>query len=358
MKALLFALLCATAAATHAEQVNAGSDWLVFLSAEIKRPYGIDASRLSDPQGEFVAQIVFNHSYGVARVLVESELSNDDAGIDRFQVGWQVGEDNTLWLGKFHQPASAWSFGHDHGHYLETAIIVPSVEEWEDEAGLLPHSAVGALWDSEHRIGSAASWQFSAAAGFTPLPNREDSHRYWMPLVPEHSGSVSWSARAAYCPTYLEETRVGVLLGRQALRFTRLADAALSAYQEGDESVYGIFADWARARWRAQSSVYDVNLILRGSAGQRSEHFIAGFAQIERQWNHHLTVFARREDFSRIQNSQYAAAFGDHLTIARSAAGVRWDATRHQAYTLEAARSRTIADRYTEVHLQWSALVQ
>ncbi len=358
MKALLFALLCAASAATHAEEVNAGSDWLVFLSAEIKRLYGIDAARLSDPQGEFAAQIVFNHFYGAARVLVEGELSNDDAGIDRFQVGWQVGEDNTLWLGKFHQPASAWSFGHDHGHYLETAIIVPSVEEWEDEAGLLPHSAVGALWDSEHRIGSAALWQFSAAAGFTPLPNREDSHRYWMPLVPEHSGSVSWSARAAYCPTYLEETRVGVLLGRQALRFTRLADAALSAYQEGDESVYGVFLDWAREPWRAESSVYDVKLVLRGGAGQRSEQFIAGFAQIERQWHHELTLFARREDCSRIQSSRYAAAFGDHLTIARSAVGVRWDATRHQAYTIEAARSRTITDRYSEVHLQWSAALQ
>ena len=103
VKALLFALLCAASAATRAEEVNAGSDWLVFLSAEIKRPYGIDAARLSDPQGEFAAQIVFNHFYGAARVLVEGELSNDDAGIDRFQVGWQVGEDNTLWLGKFHQ---------------------------------------------------------------------------------------------------------------------------------------------------------------------------------------------------------------------------------------------------------------
>ena len=351
-------ILFVTATPGYAAQSNSQSDWLVFLSAENQRPFGIDSSLQPDPNGEYAAQILFNHTYGALHLLVESEVSNDDSGIDRLQIGWQIDADNSLWLGKFHQPASSWNFGHDHGHYLQTAISVPSIEAWEDDGGLLPQSTVGALLDSEHRIGSAAGLQLATAAGFAPTPTPEDPHRYWIPLVPGHGHQLSWSGRATFYPTYLGDRGIGVLLARQRMQLGNLPALTAAGWRQADESVCGAFADWGFEPWRLLASLYNVDLVLRGGGSQHAESFIAGYVQIERHFGNRWTLFARREDSSRIQDSIYVSAFGDRLPIQKSLAGLRWEFTPRQAITVEAARVRTTADTFYEARLQWSAVIR
>jgi hypothetical protein len=128
-------------------------------------------------------------------------------------------------------------------------------------------------------------------------------------------------------------------------------------------SIYGGYADWNREPWRIIAANYYVDVALDPTA--RSESFIAGYAQAERQLPHELTVFGRIEDSSRMQESRYVALFNDHdgdagdlgVALRRQVLGLRWDFIRRQALTIELSHIVSIQQKTDEVRLQWSAVV-
>ena len=76
--------------------------------------------------------------------------------------------DTVLWLGRFHQPASAWNTEHHHGQYLQTDITRPYIERWEDEQGIIPQHITGLLLESRQSIGKDGAIQFYGGIGAAP----------------------------------------------------------------------------------------------------------------------------------------------------------------------------------------------
>ena len=84
------------------------------------------------------------------KTLIELAFEYNNAGslgadLERAQVGYGFGENNTLWLGRFHTPYGYWNTGFHHGAQLQTAISRPRFIDFEDKGGILPSHSVG-MW--------------------------------------------------------------------------------------------------------------------------------------------------------------------------------------------------------------------
>ena len=357
---ILALLLLAAALLPMRVRASDGADdssLLGFLSARGSERF--DAARPGGrpAHGAAIADVLYTYSHGELRLLGEGSVATDDAEIDRLQVGWEPVPDTLVWLGKFHQPASSWNFGHDHGHYLQTAISTPAIEKWADDAGALPQNITGALFDSRQPLGSAGV-QISVAVGIAPNPIEKDDRSYWVRPVSRGSHQVGWSARLALLPDYVGSNSIGLLGARHKLDVDDFAaDGFLNGARSVDEAVYGAYADGDWDRWSLHAAVYYVDLTLREAAASRNESFVAGYAQLERRFADRYTAFARQEDSARSQESSYLHAVQDHFAVRRSLVGVRWDFARHQAITVETSRTTTLSNRFTKISLQWSAVV-
>jgi hypothetical protein len=333
------------------------SSLLAFLSARGSERFDADRPSGRSAHGTAIADVLYTYSRGRLRLLAEGAAATDDAEIDRLQVGWEPVPDTLVWLGKFHEPASSWNFGHDHGHYLQTAISTPAIEKWADDAGVLPENITGALFDSRRPMGSAAI-QVSLAVGIAPNPIRKDDRSYWVRPISAGSHQVGWSARLALLPDYVGSNGIGLLGAKHKLNAdVPVADGSLKGAREVDETVYGAYADGDWDPWSLHGALYHVDLSLRGTAAMINENFVAGYAQLERRFADRYTAFFRHEDSARIQESSYLQAVQSHFAVRCSLVGVRWDFARHQAITVETSRTMTLSDRFTKISLQWSAVV-
>jgi len=334
------------------------STLLAFLSARGSERFDADRPSGRPAHGAAIADMLYTYSRGKLRLLAEGAVATDDAEIDRLQVGWEPVPDTLVWLGKFHEPASSWNFGHDHGHYLQTAISTPAIEKWADDAGVLPENITGVLFDSRRPMGSAAV-QVSIAAGVAPNPAETDHRTYWERPISNGSHQVGWSARLALLPDYAGSNSIGLLGARYKLDADELvARGLLNGERDVDETVYGTYIDGDWHPWSLHAAVYDVDLSLRGTETGRNESFVAGYVQLERRFADRYTAYFRHEDSARTQESTYLHADQNHFTVRSSLAGVRWDFARHQAITVETSRTTTFSNRFTKISLQWSAVVR
>jgi hypothetical protein len=340
------------------DESGGDSSLLAFLSARGSERFDADRPSGRPAHGAAIADVLYTYSHGQLRLLAEGAAATDEAEIDRLQVGWEPVADTVLWLGKFHEPASSWNFGHDHGHYLQTAISTPSIEKWADDAGVLPENITGVLFDSRRPMGSAAL-QVSLAAGVAPNPVQKDDRTYWVRPISDGSHQVGWSARLALLPDYVGSNSVGLLAAKHKLDANDfVADGRLNSARNVDEAVYGAYAGGDWDSWSLHAAGYHVDLSLRGTAATRNESFVAGYAQLERRFADRYTAYLRHEDSSRAQESSYLRAVQNHFALRRSLVGVRWDFIRHQAITVEASRTATLSNRFSKISLQWSAVVQ
>lgn len=355
----ILAILLLTAALVPARlPANEGADGsslLGFLSARGSERFDADRPLNHPARGAAIADLLYTPSRGRLRLLIEGECATDDAELDRAQLGWELIPDTMLWLGKVHEPASSWNFGHDHGHYLLTAISTPAIERWADDTGALPQSIAGLLFDSRRPVGTSAAVQVSLAVGIAPNPIQDKQRSFWLDPISRGSHRVGWSARVALLPDYLGNA-VGLLGARHKLDAGDFAAKGLLQGRDVDETVLGAYADGVWNQWTLHSALYYVDLSLQ-TPNARNENFAAGYAQLERRLTERYTVFARQEVSARAQESTYLHAVQNRFAVREPLAGVRWDFTRHHALTLEASRPTTLSNRYTRFSLQWSAVV-
>ena len=358
-RSLAIVLVTAALAPTRllANDARDDSSLLAFLSARGSERFNADRPRGRPEQGEALADVLYTYSRGALHILAEGDASTDDAQLDRLQIGWEAVPETLVWLGKFHEPASSWNFGHDHGHYLQTAISTPSIERWTDDAGVLPENITGLLFDSRHRTGAEAAVQVSLAAGIVPNPTPRTDNSYWVRTVSAGEHRVGWSARLAMLPDYASTNSFGLLAARHRLDASGLETIGRFDARTVNQSVYGVYADGDWGQWSLHATAYYVELSLQATSKPRTESFIAGYAQLERRFADRYTVYARHENAARAPESTYLRAVHSNFAVRRNLAGARWDFTRHQAITLEIERTTALTNRFTRIGLQWSAVV-
>jgi hypothetical protein len=351
-------LTLSSANAALADHEHASNEFEVFLAAEAI--HGSAQAHAGDDDTWFNADFVFGITQHKFRVFGEFYVTPDERDLERLQFGYEFVPETVLWLGRFHQPASAWNTEHHHGRYLQTAITRPFIERWEDEQGLIPQHITGALFESRRPVGGEGAIQFAGGAGAGPaLTNNQLDP---IDLIDHNPGEhrLSLTARVAYLPEYTGASSFGVLYGHDHI--ATASEPVINALNSHNAvlSIAGVYADWYSDSWRVITATYYVDVALDPTA--RDESFISGYVQAERQLPHGLTVFGRLENSSRMQESSYVALFEDHdgdidIALRRNALGLRWDYARRQALTVELSHVVSLHEQSDEIRLQWSAVV-
>lgn len=352
-------LLCiGVSISSAAEHEHSSDEFEVFLAAEAM--HGTDHNSAGDDDTWFDADFLFGLSEQQFRAFGEFYVTPDEHDLERFQVGYEFAPETTLWLGRFHQPASAWNSEHHHGQYLQTAITRPFIERWEDEQGLIPQHITGALFDTRQAVSDHAL-QLSTGVGFGP--GIQDHEYEPISLINDSSSGrhrLSVSGRLAFLPQYDSGSSAGLLYARDE---TQTASAPVISFLQSSHitlTLYGAYVDWTFDPWRVIAVNYYVDIALDANA--HDESFIAGYVQAERLLPHNLTAFGRIEDSSRMQESRYVALFDDHdndidVAFQREALGMRWDFLRRQALTIELSHVISAYKKSNEVRLQWSGVI-
>lgn len=353
---ILAALACQPARSQHQ---HPASEFDVFLSADGVAGHGQPHPREED-DAWFTADVVFGLTHEQFRVFGEYFISSEEHDLERFQIGYEVVPDTVVWLGRFHQPASAWDTEHHHGRYLQTAITRPSIENWEDEDGLIPQHITGALVESSWPIHANVGIQFAAGAGIGPALTSDDNEPF--DLVSSNPGrhGASFMARLGFMPDYAGTSSAGLLFGHDQLFASRQVAASALQSNHAVLTIVGAYANWTLDEWSIIGTCYYVGVGLDRPTSDES--FASAYLQVERHLPHQLTAFARVEDSpgmrrSRYVNQKYGHSTDIDIAIRRQAGGLRWDFASTQALTIEIGHEIALTQRGNEVRLQWSAVV-
>ncbi len=328
---------------------------VLFLSTEAHR---ISSSRSTDALNEdawFSADIVLALTRDKFRLFGEYLVSPAEHDLERFQAGYELVPNAVVWLGRYHQPGSAWNTEHHHGRYLQTSITRPSIELWEDEAGIVPQHVSGVLLDTRPSLGDAGGLQVSLGSGLGPRIQEGQLDAFDLLDPHESSRRISWTGRVGWLPDDAGASAVGLLFARHRIPVLDGSIVNLPTATEVRQEVYGAYTNWTQDPWHVLGAIYDVRFALRGAGVARSERFIAGYLQVARQLPRGVLVYGRIEDSSHAGRSLYLSGnFGD-FEVRRALAGVRWDVRPRHALTFEAGRGTTIRAHQNEFRLQWSA---
>jgi hypothetical protein len=331
------------------------SEFVLFLSAEAHHFTAPESGSELNEDANVIGDALLAIDRDRFRLLGEFQLSREEHDLERFQVGFEPIADTVIWLGRFHQPGSAWNTEHHHGRYLQTSVTRPSVELWEDELGIIPQHITGLMADSRRQIGDYGGVQLAAGAGFGTTITNEGLDPVDL-LDPHFAGRhIALSGRIAYLPNFVGTSAFGLLVSRGVMPVVTNSTAALLHADRVEQTVYGGFANWNGDMWRLTSAVYDVQMSLTGMVGSRRDHFVAGYAQLERQFSHQLTLYGREENSSHAGDSVYILVDHPDFELRRATVGLRWDFWRHQALTMEGAHGQTSRATEFEYRLQWSA---
>jgi hypothetical protein len=289
------------------------------------------------------------------RLFGEYLLTAEEHDLERLQVGYELAANTVLWLGRFHQPGSAWNTDHHHGRYLQTSITRPAVERWEDENGIIPQHIAGVLLDSRWPLGDQGGMQFSLGSGLGPRIEKGELQPLDLLDVHESGRHVSWIGRLAYLPDYTGPSAFGLVFAHHRIPVVDNSIVNFPDANEVEQEIYGAFGEWHQDPWRVIGAAYNVGLQMRGPAAAKDERFTFGYVQGERQLPRGLVVYGRWEDSSHASSSTYLSGNYPELELRRALVGLRWDFRPRNALTLEVGRSETFRAYQSEFRLQWSA---
>lgn len=357
------AITCVIACGAHAQTPPEHSsdhghpdkELVLFVSGEA---HHISSSRSTSALNEdawLSADIVLALTRDRFRLFGEYLLSAEEHDLERFQLGYELVPNTIVWLGRFHQPASAWNTEHHHGRYLQTSITRPSIELWEDESGIVPQHISGLFVDSRRPLGDRGGLQIALGAGLGPRVDEGELDAYDLLDPHESRRHVSWSGRIAFLPDYTGGSAIGIVFARHRIPVIDGSIVNAPATNEIRQELYGAFVNWGQDPWHVLAAVYDVRFALHGPAPTRSERFVAGYLQVSRQLPNNLVGYGRVEESGRARRSLYLTGNHSDFELRRVILGLRWDVRPRHALTLEAGRGETIRERQNEIRLQWSA---
>ncbi len=342
----------------HNMSSEPSSEFVLFVSSEAHHFSEAASNGELNEDAPLIGDAVLAVNHGQFRLFGEFGLSTEEHDLERFQIGYEVIPNTVVWIGRFHQPASAWNTEHHHGRYLQTAITRPSIELWEDEDGVVPQHITGVYVDSRRPIGESSGLHLAAGAGLG-VTIQKDGLQELNLLDPDASGRrLSLSARIAYLPNYVGTSEFGLLAAHNNMPVLDHVTSTLLHATNVEQNLYGVFANWSNEPWKIQAAVYDLEMNLTEVGSARPETVVAGYLQVERLLPKHLTAYAREENSDHANHSIYVTLNHPDFELRRATIGLRWDFLHNQALTAEIAKAQRVGAGNTEYRLQWSAALQ
>src|SRR3984957_8356909 len=274
-------LALGSAHSAFADHEHMSNEFEVFVAGEAYQ--GSGQAHAGDDDTWFDADVVFGLTEHKFRVFGEYYITPEERDLERLQFGYEFVPETVLWLGRFHQPGSAWNTEHHHGRYLQTSVTRPSVELWEDELGIIPQHITGLMVDSRRQAGDYGGLQLAAGAGFGTTITDQGLDPVDL-LDPHFAGRrLALSGRIAYLPDFVGTSAFGLLVSHCDMPVLTKSTAAMLHADRVDQTVYGGFANWNGDLWRLTSAVYAGEMNLTGMVGSRRDNFVPGFAPLKKQ---------------------------------------------------------------------------
>ncbi len=265
--------------------------------------------------------------------------SKGQVGVDleRAQIGYQLADQATVWLGRFHTPFGYVNTAFHHGAWVNDSLRRPGFLNFEDSGGIVPTHTVGLWITGAPRVGTGKV-QYDAyvgngqqiQGGIIDMRSAGNTH-----------GDLIFGGRLAYL--FNSGATEGLTLGVHAFD-ARIDDDALPEHLTRVLS-YGGYAVYDTDQWEniAEFYLFD-DEDLSGSSGSHRSH--AGFVQLgyRTAWG---VPYARYESTSLDQTDNFFAAQTSGASYHRSALGLRYDLGSDAAVKLEFADTQ-LTDRSRE----------
>jgi hypothetical protein len=267
--------------------------------------------------------------------------------LERIQLGYQLADATTLWLGRFHTPYGYYNTAYHHGQQIATSLRRPRVVEFERTGGVLPAHTVGA-WLAGGRRTAWGRLNYDLYVGNAQRIGTDgfiDTNNAGTPdgdLIV--GGNVALSSSALLS---------GLRLG--ASGFTVKVEDALVAPALTRVNSYGVYAVYDTDRWESFVELYSFdNEDLSGATGSHRSDM--GFAQLGYRTGRY-TPYARYERASFEQADNFFAAQRFGFSYYREALGLRYDLDVSSALKLELARTHVtdrVRESYEEALMQYA----
>jgi hypothetical protein len=343
--------ICAEAAMAQ----STSHELLLFLSAEHTERPGLSEPLLERRESSPSADILYSYSANGFRLLGEYEVDDDERELERFQAGWQLSEATRVWFGRFHHSSSYWNTEHHHGQFLQTTILRPALEAFEDHNGILPAHTTGLLIESRQELEAGSGLSFSLSAGLSGRLGRDEIKPFDV-LDPESDHKLGLDLRIAFSPEFLGDDEFGLIVSKHRMGIDSDRVLPPSWDPSSDEVALrrtGFYGDWNFAAWRLLGSVTRIGTLAHGGADSRSYHFTAGYVQAEYMPQERLIAYGRAENTTGDTN--YLDLFPAYVRR-QILLGAKWYLTSHQAVSFEIANAETTGDQFSRISVQWSAV--
>ena len=265
--------------------------------------------------------------------------------LERVQLGYQLADATTLWLGRFHTPYGYYNTAFHHGQQISTSLRRPKLVEFEASGGVLPAHTMG-LWLAGGDRMDLGRITYDLYVG--------NSQRIVAGVIDTNNvggphGNAIYGGNLGFLPEALDGFRVGVSA------FTTKIEDDLTPRNLTRVNNYGVYVVYDTDRWENMAEYYHFdNEDLSGPTGKhRSDMGYVQFAYRTGAW----VPYARYENADFDQTDNYFAAQRSGGSYYRTALGLRYELDWSSALKLEIAETHETDrtnDSYEEALMQYA----
>jgi hypothetical protein len=309
---------------------------------------GADPADRNDWFGEIGVDLFGTLNAGRVTGLAELLVTNEEQEFERLQVGWVMDQD-TLWVGRFHNPLGFWNTQFHHGAFLQPTIQRPGLADFEDDGGVVPMHATGLLLQGSRRIGDRGlSYDLAVGLGpgYDPTQQSLEALNVLRPASGEQDHLVT--ARLTYYTEPGGNNQVGIFASATNIPVVDTVSDHL------EQNVIGAFTAWEFSLVMVTADLEYVRTKLDLSTDPGTAYMVGGYVQVEYALSADWAVYGRAEDTQERSGTSYLALVPD-FTQARVLGGLSYRFLGQNLLKLEISTQKTVQDRFDSITLEWSA---
>lgn len=331
---------------------QAQSEIIVFPALEFSQSFQTrQVGRIDKENVKASAAFFATYDRDTFRFLGEYLLNREIPHLERFQLGWLIRPETTLWLGRFHTPLGYWNTRFHHGKYLQTTISQPAIETFEHAGGILPLHTSGLYLEGSKGM-EDGDLHYALSLGMGPTLHDNAGHIDLSPLdlipVSEDSHRLSMALRLSMRPYGDNQLEDGLFFGQSRMpgegTVTRL-----------DQNVFGIFLNQEWAEIHSTLSATLLHNVIEDSGVLQQSTLLASYWQLQRRLDSNWTPYMRLEHIPNTGNDPYLRYF-PNFPRQRELLGLRYALSERQAIKVELTDARTRDRRLGQFALEWSAV--